>query len=1120
MNKITSSYSKVALGSILAAGLFFQALPAFAAASFNNDPSDFPTIRVGNSTAQQGTLNWSSSVSANAGEVVAFLIYYHNTSSETATQTRVSASLPSGAFTSSAAVGSVWASNASAATGQATINLTSSQTLTFIPGSVQWFPNRTSSNPQPLPNGQSGDSIISSGGINLGDIAPGWETQGYLTFRAQVSTSQQGSVPTVYTSSASSIGQNSATLNGNVSPNGANTSTWFEYGTTQSLGSQISGQSISGSANTTNITGFLSSLQPNTTYYFRAVAQNSYGTSYGFILSFTTGGTPPGNAPTVVTNSASNIGQNYATLNGSANPNGSNTNIWFEYGTTQSLGYQTNAQTIGSGTSAVNATTYLAGLQTNTTYYFRAGAQNSNGTSYGSILSFTTGGTPPGNAPTVITNSASGIGQNSANLNGSVNPNGSNTSAWFEYGTSQSLGSQTSAQSIGGGASAVSLISYLGSLQANTTYYFRAVAQNSNGTSHGSILSFTTGGTPPGNAPTVITNSASNIGQNYATLNGNVNPNSANTTAWFEYGTSQSLGSQTSAQSIGGGNSSINVSTYLSGLQSNTTYYFRAVAQNSNGTSHGSIMSFTSGSGQQGSAPSVVTNTAYNINQNYATLSGSANPNGANTNIWFEYGTTQSLGNQTSSQSIGGGNSSINMSAYISGLQSNTTYYFRAVAQNSYGTSYGSVLSFITTYGGGGGGGVGQAPTVYTNAATNIIQNNATLNGNVNSNSANTTVWFEYGNSYSLGSITGQQTIGSSNYSNNVSSYLFGLNSNSIYYFRIVAQNAYGTSYGSIMSFTTGGSVQTGGLPYITTSYASAITQNSALLSASVNSNNDPATAWFEWGESTSFGNITYPQGINQNTGTFQITSNITGLKSGTTYYFRGVARNSFGTAYGDTYNFRTQGGYVPTTYVPTTVITQPAITYQVTNVETAGGVSLVALTPSVNNPEPGHGDEITYTVVYRNDGPTDIKNVMLRITLPAEVDYVASNREPFFAGQNALEYNLGTVNALSQGTISVKVRVKDTVKTGTDLVFNALMNYFDSKNKQQQINVYLTVTTVDGNGGQFLASLIGLFGYLFNSWLFNLLLIILILLAAYYFYRLFIASKRQENEKSDLVAQ
>jgi hypothetical protein len=95
--------------------------------------------------------------------------------------------------------------------------------------------------------------------------------------------------------------------------------------------------------------------------------------------------------------------------------------------------------------------------------------------------------------------------------------------------------------------------------------------------------------------PSVITNNATGILKNSAVLNGSINPNRGTTTTWFEYGTSSILSSynQTSHIAFGNGNSSSNFSQGIIGLSPNTTYYFRAVANNSSGTVRGNIFSFT-----------------------------------------------------------------------------------------------------------------------------------------------------------------------------------------------------------------------------------------------------------------------------------------------------------------------------------------------------------------------------------------------------------------------------------------------------------------------------------------------------------------------------------------------
>lgn len=67
-------------------------------------------------------------------------------------------------------------------------------------------------------------------------------------------------------------------------------------------------------------------------------------------------------------------------------------------------------------------------------------------------------------------------------------------------------------------------------------------------------------------APAVTTVSATSVTQTAATLNLSVNPNGAETTVWFDWGTSQSLGSETLRKSVGQGTFSIPASITLDGL--------------------------------------------------------------------------------------------------------------------------------------------------------------------------------------------------------------------------------------------------------------------------------------------------------------------------------------------------------------------------------------------------------------------------------------------------------------------------------------------------------------------------------------------------------------------------
>ena len=77
-------------------------------------------------------------------------------------------------------------------------------------------------------------------------------------------------------------------------------------------------------------------------------------------------------------------------------------------------------------------------------------------------------------------------------MNGTVNPSGTSTSAYFQYGTTTSYGS--TGQSTTGISTTQNLQTVLTGLAPGTTYHYRIVASNSGGTSYGSDVSFTTSG--------------------------------------------------------------------------------------------------------------------------------------------------------------------------------------------------------------------------------------------------------------------------------------------------------------------------------------------------------------------------------------------------------------------------------------------------------------------------------------------------------------------------------------------------------------------------------------------------------------------------------------------------
>ena len=144
----------------------------------------------------------------------------------------------------------------------------------------------------------------------------------------------------------------------------------------------------------------------------------------------------------------------------------------------------------------------------------------------------------------------------------------------------------------GGGTGSYS--SQLTGLSANTFYYVRAYATNSVGTAYSEFNFPATFTTENYVAPTATTNNASDVNHVFAHLNGTVNGDEAETTVVFEYGLTDSYGSEVAAVEspfTSGDDESVHAS--LSELDEYTTYHYRVKATNVIGTTYGDDKTFT-----------------------------------------------------------------------------------------------------------------------------------------------------------------------------------------------------------------------------------------------------------------------------------------------------------------------------------------------------------------------------------------------------------------------------------------------------------------------------------------------------------------------------------------------
>ena len=283
--------------------------------------------------------------------------------------------------------------------------------------------------------------------------------------------------------------------------------------------------------------------------------------------------------------------------------------------------------------------------------------------------------------------------------------------------------------------------------------------------------------------------------------------------------------------------------------------------------------------------PDVVTGKATQVTRTGAVLNGSIDGDGEPAKYRFEWGTSEALGQSTPVLDTGEGEDLV--SAALSELHPSTTYFFRIVGENANGANVGVTRSFTTPT---------AVESVATGPVASVKPESAVLTGTLKPKGVDAHYYFEWGTSTSYGNQTPAPPgtdAGSGNELVSAETALSALKPNTLYHYRIVAENDLGVTRGEDRHFTTSGP------PRISYEATTAIGHEGATLHASIHPDGLVTSYRFEYGETTAYG-TELPLGggsIPAGEAPVAVSATLTGLKIGVTYHYRVVASNEAGPA-------------------------------------------------------------------------------------------------------------------------------------------------------------------------------------------------------------------------------
>ena len=483
---------------------------------------------------------------------------------------------------------------------------------------------------------------------------------------------------------------------------------------------------------------------------------------------------------------------------------------------------------------------------------------------------------PQAGAPLVFTGSATGVGTNHAVLTGSINPNGSGATAWFQIGTSTNYSDQTAPVDVGSGNVSVGLSNSISGLVTAATYHYRLAGSNGNGIVHGLDRVFTTA-SPAGNhavllngANNYITAPAVNLGgASSLTLEAWIKPNALTNTGYSEIIRQQGYGNPDWLLSF-----QVSGTLLTFGLNAGGSYQELRVPINAADYTDGNwhhIAAVYDGSHKYLFKDGVQIGTASQSGP--VTFNGTRNGIGANLDAGlapaeFFNGAIDEVRVWSIARSSAQINSA--MFTQLTGGQPGLVEYYQfddsagATAVDASGNGRTATLANSTAWIPSTlpSGPVIGSPVAATGPAVQVTTNSAALTGSVNANGTDTSVYFEYGTNTVYTSQTTPVDVGSGNSSVGLTNALTGLPAGTMYHYRLVATAGGTNVYGADQTFSTiavvtgnGALLFNGTNAYVTAPAINLTGSNALTLEAWIKPNTITNTGYMEIIRQQGFGN-------------------------------------------------------------------------------------------------------------------------------------------------------------------------------------------------------------------------------------------------------------------------